>query len=233
MGGKGDSVVRTVAMIHAVLPAIPPISEMLARELPGTRVINLLDEGLLAELERYGATSERPIKRLSMLVELGLDAGADAILVTCTAYTPLVDEVRSQHPSKPIISVDRAMVEEAVRIANRIGIIATVPAGLKQQQQLILQAAEAVNKRVTLVTSLHPEAFDALAGGKPDVHDDILLTALPGLARQVEVVLLAQVSMARLVPRLPDNLPVPVLSSPSFAVQELRRVTNCELSLSS
>ena len=62
----------------------------------------------------------------------------------------------------------------------------------------------------------------ALQRGDGEEHDRILLAALPDLAAQVELVLLAQASMARLVPLLPD-LPVPVLTSPHLAVDQLRQ----------
>jgi hypothetical protein len=63
----------------------------------------------------------------------------------------------------------------------------------------------------------------ALQRGDGDTHDRILLAALPDLAAQVELVLLAQASMARLLPRLPA-LPVPVLTSPKLAIEHLREV---------
>ena len=40
----------------------------------------------------------------------------------------------------------------------------------------------------------------------------------------VEVVLLAQASMARLAPKVPADLGVPVLASPPLAVERLREV---------
>src|SRR5262249_39763729 len=64
-----------------------------------------------------------------------------------------------------------------------------------------------------------------LQRGDEATHDRILLEALPALAAQVELVLLAQASMARLSPSLPD-LGVPVLTSPALAVQRLRSALN-------
>jgi len=91
--------------------------------------------------------------------------------------------------------------------------------------QLLEAAAAREGKPLEIVTSLHPEAMAALQRGDEATHDRILLEALPALAAQVELVLLAQASMARLTPSLPD-LGVPVLTSPALAVQRLRSALN-------
>src|SRR5205085_1457335 len=120
------------------------------------------------------------------------------------------------------------MVDQAIARASRIGVLATVPAGLEQQCTLLQRAAQRAGKHIDIVPSLHPEAMAALNRGDPETHDRILLDALPGLASEVELVLLAQASMARLAPKLPGDLPVPVLTSPTLAVDRLRQVLATE-----
>jgi Asp/Glu/hydantoin racemase len=213
----------TIALIHAVIPAMPPMRETLAAELPGARVLNLLDEGLLSEVERYGGLTPECVERLVTQVGLAVQAGAEAVLLTCTAYSTVVNQVQARFPSVPVLAVDQVMVDQAVDTATRIGVLATVPAGLEQQSEMLRRAAAVRGKPLHIVPSLHPAAMAALQRGDGDTHDRILLDALPGLAAQVELVLLAQASMARLVPRLP-KLPVPVLTSPQLAVNHLRQI---------
>jgi Asp/Glu/hydantoin racemase len=203
---------------------MPPMREALARELPRVKVLNLLDEGLLLEVERYGGLAPQCVDRLATQVGLAVQAGASAVLLTCTAYSSVVSEVQARFPSVPVLAVDQVMVDQAVGQATRIGVLATVAAGLDQQRELLRGAAKAAGKQVEIVPSLHPEAMAALQAGDPDAHDRILLEALPDLAAHVELVLLAQASMARLVPKLPLDLPVPVLASPALAVDRLRQV---------
>jgi Asp/Glu/hydantoin racemase len=212
----------TVALVHAVIPAMAPMRETLARELPELRVLNLLDEGLLSEVERRGGLTPECVDRLTRVVGLGVEAGARAVLLTCTAYSPVVGEVQSRFPGVPVLAVDQVMVDQAVARASRIGVLATVPAGLEQQCTMLRRVAERLGKRIELVPSVHPEAMAALNRGDGETHDRILLEALPDLARQVELVLLAQASMARLAPKLPADLGVPVLTSPGLAVERLR-----------
>lgn len=212
----------TIALIHAVAPAMPPLREALAREWPGARALDLLDEGLLSEVERHGGVTPACVERLAARVGLAIQAGAAGVLLTCTVYSPFVGQVRKRFPRVPLLAVDRVMVEQAVARAGRIGVLATVPAGLEQQRELLRRAAERAGKPVSVVPSLHPQAMAALQAGDGDAHDRILLAALPALAGRVELVLLAQASMARLAPKLPPDLPVPVLTSPVLAVRRLR-----------
>jgi Asp/Glu/hydantoin racemase len=214
----------TVALVHAVIPAMPPMRETLARELPDVRVLNLLDEGLLSEVERRGGLTPECVDRLATQVGLAVEAGASAVLLTCTAYSPVVQQVQARFPQTPVLAVDQVMVDQAVAQATRIGVLATVPAGLEQQRELLMRAAEQAGKQIEIVPSLHPEAMAALQRGDGETHDQLLLAALPDLARQVDLVLLAQASMARLASRLPSDLPVPVLTSPDLAVERLREV---------
>jgi aspartate/glutamate racemase len=212
----------TVALIHAVVPAMAPMQAALAQALPNARVLNLLDEGLLTEVERRGGLTPECVDRLGTLVGLAQEAGAAAVLLTCNAYTPVVEEIQARYPQLPVLPVDEVMVERAVSSATRIGVLATVEAGLMQQRESLERAARRANKRIELVPSLHPAAMDALRRGDGDTHDRILLEALPPLAAQVELVLLAQASMARLLDKLPPDVPAPVLASPQLAVQALK-----------
>lgn len=198
--------------------------ETLARELPSVRVLNLLDEGLLSEVERHGGLTPECVDRLATQVGLAIGAGAQAVLLTCTAYSPVVGEVQARYPHTPVLAVDQVMVDQAVSRATRIGVLATVPAGLEQQSALLMRAAEAAGKQIEIVPSLHPQAMAALNRGDAETHDRILLDALPGLASQVELVLLAQASMARLAPKIPKDVAVPVLTSPTLAVERLKDV---------
>src|SRR4051794_39206273 len=213
----------TVGLIHAVIPAMAPMREALAAEMPEARVLNLLDEGLLTEVERRGGLTAECVDRLVAQIGMVVDAGAEAVLLTCTAYSTVVPEVQARVAVVPVLAVDQVMVETAVARASRIGVLATVAAGLEQQCAMLERAAERAGKHIEVISSLHPEAMAALQRGDTATHDRILVEAVPALAEQVDLVLLAQASMARVAPLLED-VRVPVLTSPRLAVQRLREV---------
>ena len=214
----------TVGLVHAVLPALAPMRDVLARKLPDVRVINLLDEGLLSEAERLGGLVPETVDRMATVISLLVKAQADAVLLTCTAYSPAVAEMRRRFPGLPIMAVDQMMVEKAITMGRTIGVLATVKAGLEQQHVLLNDAARSAGTSIEIFSSLHPEAMDALRRGDRDEHDRILLAALPSLLERVDVALLAQVSMSPLVAKLPANLAKPVLSSPDLAAERLGEI---------
>jgi len=215
---------KTVGLVHAVLPALAPMRDVLARRLPDVRVINVLDEGLLSEAERLGGLVPETLDRMENVIGLLQKANVDAVLLTCTAYSPAVPEMRRRFGSLPILAVDQTMVDKAITLGRRIGVLATVQAGLDQQVVLLNEAAARTGTPIEIVPSFHADAMDALRRGDRDAHDRILLDALPSLLERVDVALLAQVSMSPLAAKLPANLPKPVLSSPELAAERLTEI---------
>jgi len=81
--------------------------------------------------------------------------------------------------------------------------------------------ADELGRTVEVTERIAEGAFEALVSGDGARHDDILKRTISTLAEQVDVVVLAQVSMARLVPQL-TGVRVPVLSSPRSGVAALK-----------
>jgi hypothetical protein len=219
----------TIALVHAVLPALAPMEDALAEAWPDARVRHLLDEGLSTEAVRYGGVSPECVARMYDVVDLAIRTRPDAVLLTCTAYSTLVPDLRRRYPGIPIFAVDQIMVERAVAQAQRIGVLATFAAGLEQQRVMLETEAALRGKTIEIVDSLHPDAMTALRAGDGALHDRIVLDALPELAERVDLVVLAQVSMARVVPGIAARYAERVLSSPRLAAQALRRALSEEI----
>ncbi|RYD91416.1 MAG: Asp/Glu/hydantoin racemase, partial [Sphingobacteriales bacterium] len=70
-------------------------------------------------------------------------------------------------------------------------------------------------------------AFEALMSGDAAKHDEMVGSALKELSKQVDVILLAQASMARVVDTLkPEEKIVPILASPGEAIKNLAKLIN-------
>lgn len=212
---------HTVGVVHAVQPAIPPMRAAFADHLPKVRVLHLLDEALLSEVERLGGIRPSLVRRLTTLVALLEQAQAEVVLLSCTAYSGVVDQVRAQS-EVPVLTIDGVLVSEAVRHGPRLGLLGTVEAGVRQQERLIAAEAGRQGRAVDVRLVIRPEAFAALSAGDGERHDAILLEEVQRLAPQVDALVLAQASMARLVPRIPPDVSLPVLSSPTLAVAKVR-----------
>ena len=214
---------RTVGLVHAVIPAIEPLRAAFGEMAPDVKLINILDEGLVTEIDRRGRLTPGLVRRLTTLVALAEDAGAELVLLSCTAYSPVADDVQKQSDI-PVLKIDELMVRDALNRAQKIGLVATVPAGLNMQRQLIDQIASEMGRPVELDAVLKPEAFQALASGRRDEHDAIVLAEVERLATSNELVMLAQASMGHLAARVPASVTVPVLSSPTLAVAKVKEM---------
>ena len=213
---------RTLAVIHTS-PTLTPLFTMLcAKHLPGVRLFHMVDESLIKDTIQHGELRRVSMRRLLKLLESAQDAGADAALVTCSSIGEAV-RLGQSLMDIPVVRVDEAMAEEAVRRGARIGVMATVRTTLEPTLALLRDKAAAAGHDVELVPCLCDGAFEAVLAGDTATHDAILSQALREDMRGVDVIVLAQASMARVVEAMaPGDLAAPVLSSPELAVLRAR-----------
>jgi Asp/Glu/hydantoin racemase len=184
----------------------------------------MVDESLIQETVRACALQKQTIRRLVSQIESAQMAGADAVLVTCSSIGPGVAVAR-QLFDIPVMRIDDAMTEVAVRRARTIGVLATLSTTLDPTAALLREKAAQAGRDVELVECLCEEAFPAVLAGDTETHDRILRDALMNRFNEVDLIVLAQASMARVVATLPPGaLRVPVLSSPELAIMRAREV---------
>jgi Asp/Glu/hydantoin racemase len=151
-------------------------------------------------------------------------AGADYILVTCSSIGAAV-EAAAALTSVPVLRVDQPMADLAVEMGTRIGVIATLPTTLGPTSDLVRRRAALAGKEIALTSRLCAGAFEALMSGDTARHDAMVADALKELSGQVDVILLAQASMARVVEGLAENdRKVPILASPPQAIKHLASI---------
>ncbi len=214
----------TVAYIHTSHVLIPIFSEISRRELPGVEQFHIVDESLIKNTIRDRRLTPTTTRRVIGLVQLAREGGADAVVVTCSSIGPAA-AVASRLFEFPVVRVDDAMAEEAVRAGNRIGVAATLCTTLEPTLALLKEKAEAAHREVELVESLCEGAFEAIVAGDRATHDRMLSESLRKLMAEVDVVVLAQASMAGVVNAMPDKPATPpILTSPERAVRRARQL---------
>jgi aspartate/glutamate racemase len=189
------------------------MKDLAARELPGVRVINILDDSLLADVIAAGSVTDAVRSRLRAYVRQAIDAGAEAVMSCCSSIGEAVEEIAAGSPV-PVLRVDAPMAEEAVRRGTRIGVIATVRTTLEPTANLVRRTGQRLGRDVQVEAVLVEGAYDALTAGDGAEHDRLVQAALRDLIARSDVVVLAQASMARILAALPQPPPIPVLSSP-------------------
>jgi len=218
--------VKKLGLIHTSATLVPVFQELTGKYLAGKgiQVFNIVDDSLIKNTIERGVLTSDTARRVVNYVASAQAAGADFILVTCSSIGPAV-ETAATLVDVPVLRVDQPMADKAVQMGSKIGVVATLPTTLAPTSDLVRRRAVAAGKEIELVSRLCEGAFDALMGGKPEVHDAAVASALKELSRQVDVILLAQASMARVVSQLPEeDKKVPILASPELAVQHLAAI---------
>lgn len=209
-----------IGLIHATMNSVQPIHDAFRAQAPHVILLNFMDEGLIFQLNETGVITTAMIRRLVALIERAEESGVDGILLTCSSFSPYVPQMRNLF-STPVVSADTSMLEYAVSVAERIGVIATVgTAGPITTQQLKEMAAEK-GKSVEVQMAVITEAFVALQNGDRAKHDELIHLKIQELSGSNEVILLAQMSMARALRSIPEPPPTPVLTSPEISIRTI------------
>jgi len=183
----------------------------------------MVDESLIQDTVSAKMLRKVTIRRLIEQIASAESAGANAVLVTCSSIGPAVT-LAQQLFDIPVVRIDDAMAEIAVRRARVIGVLATLRSTLDPTTALLKEKAAEAGRTVKLVECLCEDAFPAVLMGDTETHDRILRKALAENMNGVDLIVLAQASMARVLAMIaPEALPAPVLSSPELAVLRTRQ----------
>lgn len=215
---------KKIFFIHTVSGLVDMFKSLCEELIPGSKLCHISDESLIQGLLAAGGLTPAVYRRICDHVVEAEQSGADAIQFTCSSISPCADVARHL-VSKPLLKIDEPMVEHAVKNYKRIGIIATAPTTLKPSKDLVNEKARAQKGIIKVESVLCRGAFDAFLAGNMSEHDKIVSTHLLDLMKKVDVVLLAQASMMRIVDTLDEKeKTVPVLSSPRLAIERLAKI---------
>jgi Asp/Glu/hydantoin racemase len=213
---------RTVVVVHTGPATVQPIKQQFQQILPDVRVVNIMDDSLLNDVMAAGHLTEAVTGRIFSYMQLGQQMGAVALLNACSSVGEAASAARPAI-AIPIIKIDETMAERAVASGPRVAVVATVRTTLEPTVRLIKAKAAAAGRSLEVTEALAEGAFQALLDGNSALHDDIVKRTIQTLADKVDVIVLAQVSMARLIPSL-TGMKVPVLSSLQSGVEAVRGV---------
>ena len=211
--------IRSIAFIHTVAMLVERFRPRFQTELPDTRCFHMLDESVLQDLLSDGP-SPGITRRVVGLAGLAADAGADLIVFTCSSTSPAIDVARHVVPVT-IVKIDDAMYRHAVQSNGRVGLVCTTRSTLEPSRRLLAEHCAASGKQVSAEPLLVEGAFAALAAGRRDEHDALVMQAALALAPRVDRIVLAQASLAHLCGVLETRSGKPVLASPEWMVADV------------
>jgi len=213
---------RKVAFVHTSPAAINPLMQFYNESAPELEITNLLDDGILRLLSANNLSVVQ--ERLANMLEAAAEIYAvELAMITCSSVSNEMVVRLNDEFDLPILKIDYPMARQAVRAGDRIGVAATFPPTLGPTSKLLTEAAAEAGAMIEIVSGVTSAAYDALLAGDAAKHDELLIALIEQIEKQgVAAIVLAQVSMARILPHLNGRSRVPVLSSLPTSLEAIR-----------
>lgn len=215
---------KTLALIHTIAGLVNVFDDLCHELLVDVEKINIVDEAVLKMLLEAGGLTPAAYRRINDDIVFAETAGADVILLTCSSISPCVD-IAQKLVSVPLLKIDEPMVDKAISLGSRIGVVATAPTTLKPTAELLHIRSQKAGKQTHVAPVLCEGAFESMRSGNMQKHDRIVTEYLHRMMQENDVIVLAQASMARVVDTIPDaDKRVPILSSPRLGIERVGKV---------
>jgi len=217
-----------ITMIHTVFPVVDNLKAIFEKKLRNqpVTIYNIVDDSILPRIVAAGGLSSEIVSTVYQHISSAEKMGSNLILVTCSSISEVVDIV-SPLVSVPVIKIDDAMTDEAIKIADTLGVVATIETTLNPTINQLRKKMAIAEKEIKIVPILCSDAYKALINdGDPEKHDLLLYKAIEEIIENVDAIVLAQASMARLLPKLIKFTNKPILTSPESAVEKVMSLLN-------
>lgn len=208
-----------IALIHATPLAIDPIVDAFKTHWPDCALQNLLDDTLSQDLAARGSIDDAMIERFRTLGGYSVDAGADGILFTCSAFGKAIEIVADELSPLPVLKPNEAMFDEAIGAGGSVALLATFAPSIPSMREEF----ETMSNGHDIALSCHivENAMPALAEGDGPRHDALIAETASGIPAP-GAIMLAQFSMARAASAVATATGLPVLTSTVSAVHALK-----------
>lgn len=211
-----------LAIIHTTPATIESLKSLAYEIIPHCEVINFVDDSILGQLLESEGDLSLVEERLLIYAKIAQKVGADILLEACSSIGELAKEMQKT-VSIPVVRIDDAMAAVAVSQATHIGVAATLKTTLMPTIHLLNEKAHQAGKSIEISHLLINEAFQALSSGDRTKHDQLLIKALDEFVKTVDVVVLAQASMASVLDRISGEREK-FFTSPRLAMETVKRI---------
>jgi Asp/Glu/hydantoin racemase len=214
---------KKVAVIHTSLVLYESINNLFKEIMPDVTVMNFIEDTLLKDVIANDGLTPNITKRICNYVMQAETAGADVVLNACSSVEEAID-VAKRMVNIPCLKIDEPMAEEAVKQGEKIAVFGTVGTTLNPSTRLIETTAIRMGRVIEVTPYLVEGAFKILVEEKnPEKHNQMVLEVIHQVESKHDVIVLAQASMAILIPHL-QGLGKPVLYSSKTGIERVKKV---------
>jgi aspartate/glutamate racemase len=209
-----------IVLLHGTPVAVEPIQKSFASRWPGAETVNLLDDSLSVDRAKDPDLTDRMFERFIELGGYARRIGADAILVTCSAFGPAIERM-ARDVGVPVLKPNEAMFRAALKAGRKIGMLATFAPSVVTMTEEFDEFVRETGAEATLRTIVVDGAMDALRKGDAQTHNE-LVAARAGELADCDGIMLAHFSTSRALENVSAATTVPVLTAPDAAVDRLK-----------
>lgn len=216
---------KTLGIIHAAVFTANTVAPYCREILPEVEIMHLGDDTVQRDNLRapVGVIPKVNFFKFSTYCHFLEEAGVDLIMLGCSTFNQAAEFARPMI-NVPILNIDRPMMDLAVQQGKRIGLLGTLPSTMPASERLLREAGrDAGVGDLTVKPVLCSEAFQVLRAGDTRKHNEMLLTAIDTLSKEVDAIVMAQVSMSVLEKEL-VNTRVPVYNSGRTGFERAREM---------
>jgi len=211
-----------VALVSSTRAVFGPMEAAFREVFPEAQTLHLLDETLIEDFRREGGLSPHSRRKALQMALTAQEAGVDGILVTCSTLSPSVDDLRP-FLKIPVVKIDEPAIEEVVRKAEKIGLLATAETVLKSVEPLVMKKGREFGRKISVRRFIRGDVWPLLQKD-PEGFYRAIGEAATEAAQECQAVLLTQVSIAPGRDYVEEKMRNKIYACPTYAVQALRKI---------
>jgi len=215
---------KTLGIIHASIITTQAVKPYIEKIIPEVKIMHVVDDTIQRDniAAGVGVIPKVNYYKFAQYAHNLEEAKVDLIMLACSTFNYAAELARPMI-NTPIVQIDRPMMEQAVQMGKRIGLLATLATTVPSSERLLKIAAAEAGKEIEINTVLCSEAFEEYEKGNIEKHNEILFDSIDKLSKSVDVIVMAQLSMSALAPYL-TNTRVPVLNSGTTGFERVRQL---------
>lgn len=215
---------KSIVVVYTSLGGlINTMKKEFLERMPEYRLVNIADDSLIKEVMENGKVTESVKKRMMHYFKAAAEWKPEVIVSACSSVGEVAEEA-GKHLDVPIVRIDHAMIVKALEKGERIGVLASLATTMEPTVSYIQRLATAMNRNVKVLGKVAEGAYEANSRGETEVHDTLIAEAAKSIMNDVDVIILAQGSMAKMEGVLKEATGRPVFSSPRLCVEEVSTI---------
>lgn len=207
---------KNLTFLHTSPGHIATFDGLLAEAGEEVSARHIVRESLLREARARGITPQLQ-RRVAETVLAAFEDAGGVLVCTCSTIGACAEATGHEH-SRRVIRLDRPMAERAVELGSRILVVGTLLTAIASTHELVLEVARSAGKKIAVTELMCGSAWKRYEDGDQAGYLQTVADALAEAADGVDVIVLAQASIADAA-ELCATVSTPILSSPRLGVE--------------